>query len=44
MPSNTGNFYSDIHLRTLKQIKSKKTTGDVIAMAVNLFKNEKIIF
>ena len=41
MPSNTGNFYSDIHLRTLKQIKSKKTTGDVIAMAVNLFKNEK---
>ena len=44
MPSNTGNFYSDIHLRTLKKIKSKKTTGDVIAMAVNLFKNEKIIF
>lgn len=41
MPSNTGNFYSDIHLRTLKQIKSKQTTGDVIAMAVSLFKNEK---
>ena len=41
MPSNTGSFYSDIHLRTLKQIKSKQTTGDVIAMAVSLFKNEK---
>ena len=41
MPSNTGSFYSDIHLRTLKQIKSKQTTGDVIAMAVSLFKDEK---
>ena len=41
MPSNTGSFYSDIHLRTLKQIKSKQTTGDVIALAVSLFKNEK---
>ena len=41
MSSNTGSFYSDIHLRTLKQIKSKQTTGDVIAMAVGLFKNEK---
>ena len=41
MPSNTGSFYSDIHLRTIKQVKSKKTIGDVIAMAVALFDKEK---
>ena len=41
MPSNTGSFYSDIHLRTIQKVKSKKTTGDVIAMAVSLFAREK---
>ena len=47
MSFSTGSFYSDIHLRTIKQVKSKKTIGDVIAMAVALFdkekKNKKII-
>jgi SAM-dependent methyltransferase len=41
MPSSTGSFYSDIHLRTVKLVKSKKTTGDVITMAVSLFNKEK---
>ena len=40
MPKNTGNFYSDIHLRTLKQLKENKI-GDVVLMAANLFNNEK---
>jgi len=41
MPSSTGSFYSDIHLRTIKQVRSKKTIGDVIDMAVKLFDKEK---
>ena len=41
MPNSTGSFYSDIHLRTVKQVRSKKTTGDVISMAVNLFDKER---
>ena len=41
MPFSTGSFYSDIHLRTIKQVRSKKTIGDVIAMSVSLFEKEK---
>lgn len=40
MPSSTKNFYSDIHSRTIKNIKSKKI-GNVISMAVSSFNNEK---
>ena len=41
MPLNTGRFYSDIHLRTIRQVKSKKKIGDVVSMAVSCFKPEK---
>lgn len=40
MPSSTKNFYSDIHSRTIKNIKSKKI-GNVISMAVHSFDNQK---